>query len=227
MPEPSAGSVPAAISDCASAHNAAFNERGAVLDFLDFALNDAPWLESQFKEILAITDRQEQLKRIQMIVEWDDPGPGSYYDDLGHVGRQPHLVRQLSWEEDPGFVSSPQSEFSNRVDRGRLQLNDGKLSWANQAQTLFGTPLRLRYPNLDPSAKYKVRATYTGRFRATMRLLADQTHEIHGPLPQPAEPWPVEFDIPQAATADGTLDLQWELIEKRGCQVAEVWLIKE
>ena len=202
-------------------------ERGAVLDFLDFALNDAPWLESQFKEILALTDRKEQLRRINTIVDWSSPGPGSFYDDLGHVGRQPHLVRQLSWEEDPGFVSSPQSEFSNRVDGGRLELKDGKLSWANQAQTLFGTPLRMRYTDLDPKARYKLAVTYTGRFRATMRLLADQTHEIHGPLPQPSKPWPVEFSIPQTATADGTLDLQWELVEQRGCQVAEVWLIKE
>jgi hypothetical protein len=202
-------------------------DRGAVLDYVDFALNDTPWLQSQFEKILTITDRQEQLRRIQMIVDWEDPGPGGYYDDLGHVGRQPHLVRQLPWEGDPGFVSSPQSEFGNRVDRGRLVLNSGKLSWLNQTETLFGTPLRLRYTDLDPAAKYKLRATYSGRFRATMRLIADQTHEVHGPLPQPAEPWPVEFCIPQVITADGTLDLQWELVEKRGCQVAEVWLIRE
>ena len=75
--------------------------------------------------------------------------------------------------------------------------------------------------------KYRLRVTYAGRFRATMRLLADQTHEIHGPLPQPSKTWPVEFDIPQAATADGILELQWELRAQRGCQVAEVWLIKQ
>lgn len=202
-------------------------ERGAVLDFLDFALNDAPWLESQFEQILTVDDHAEQLRRLQLIVNWEDPGPGGCYDDLGHVGRQPHLVRQSPWTADPGFVSSPQSEFSSRVDRSRLKLNARRLSWANQAQTLFGTPLRMRYTDLDPAARYRLRATYTGRFRASMRLVADQTWEVHGPVPQPAEPWPMEFDIPQAATSDGTLDLQWELVAQRGCQVAEVWLIKE
>jgi len=85
----------------------------------------------------------------------------------------------------------------------------------------------MRYTGLDPEAKYRLRVTYAGRFRATMRLMADQTHEIHGPLKQPSKLWPVEFEIPQAATADGQLNLQWELIQQRGCQVAEVWLLKD
>lgn len=205
-------------------------DRGAVLDYLDFALNDRPWMEAQFVEILKLDDKQEQLRRIQQIVDWEDPGPGGYYDDLGSVGRQPHLLpaeREQAWTADPGFVSSSQSEFGNRVNKNLMKLNDGRLSWLNQAETLFGKPLRMRYTNLDPSAKYRLRVTYTGRFRATMRLLADQTHEIHGPLPQPPKPSPLEFDIPQAATADGVLNLQWELLAQRGCQVAEVWLIKQ
>jgi hypothetical protein len=108
-----------------------------------------------------------------------------------------------------------------------LTLNDGKLSWLNQAETLFGKPLQMRYTNLDPNANYRLRVTYAGRFRATMKLLADQTWEVHGPLPQPSKIWPMEFTIPKASTSDGVLHLQWELIAQRGCQVAEVWLIKE
>jgi hypothetical protein len=56
--------------------------------------------------------------------------------------------------------------------------------------------------------------------------------EIH-PLmrkPQPVEP--IEFDIPRAATAKGELDLAWYREpglggNGRGCEVAEVWLIKK
>lgn len=205
-------------------------ERGAVLDFLDAPLNDRPWLEAQFAEILKLDDQQEQQRRIQTIVNWEDPGPGGYYDNLGHVGRQSHLLpvlREKTWKADPGYVGSPQSEFSSGFHKSPLQFSNRKLSWLNQAETLFGKPLRMRYTHLDPQAKYRLRVTYAGRFRATMRLLADQTHEIHGPLPQPSKTWPVEFDIPQAATADGILELQWELRAQRGCQVAEVWLIKQ
>jgi hypothetical protein len=37
----------------------------------------------------------------------------------------------------------------------------------------------------------------------------------------------VEFDVPQAATADGSLELKWELVSGRAVQVPEVWLIKK
>ncbi|MCA9112924.1 MAG: hypothetical protein KDA52_23425, partial [Planctomycetaceae bacterium] len=211
-------------------YGAVRSDRGAVLDYLDFALNDRPWLETQFQQFLELEDTTEQLQRIQHIVDWEDPGPGGFYDDLGCVGRQPHLLptdREAAWKADPGFVSTSQSEFGNRVNHGLLELNDGKLSWVNQAETLFGTPLRMRYTDLDPKASYRVRVTYAGRFRATMRLMADQHYEVHGPLPQPTETWPLEFTVPKAATSDGVLDLQWELLAQRGCQVAEVWLIKE
>jgi hypothetical protein len=211
-------------------YGASKSDRGAVLDYLDFSLNDSPWLEAQFTAILSINDKSEQQRRLQQIVDWEDPGPGGYYDDLGCVDRQPHVLPALqekTWKSDPGFVSSPQSEFGDRVNTATLALNEGKLSWLNQAETLFGTPLRMRYTDLDPQAKYRLRVTYAGRFRATMRLLADQTHEVHGPLPQPSPIWPIEFEVPQAATADGILDLQWELLAQRGCQVAEVWLIKQ
>jgi len=55
--------------------------------------------------------------------------------------------------------------------------------------------------------------------------LADGTYEVHGPLPQPDPVWPVDFQAPVEATCDGVLDLEWQLVEGRGCQVAEVWLI--
>lgn len=205
-------------------------ERGVILDYLDFPLNDSPWLEAQFVEILALKDTQEQQRRVQQIVNWENPGEGGFYDDLGCVGKQPHLfpiASEDTWKADPSFISTPQSEFGGRENYGPLRLSSRKLSWCNQAETLYGTPLRMRYENLDPAASYRLRVTYAGRFQAKMRLLADQSYEIHGPLSQPKELWPQEFDVPVKATADGVLDLQWELIEQRGCQVAEVWLLKQ
>jgi len=37
----------------------------------------------------------------------------------------------------------------------------------------------------------------------------------------------MDFTLPQELTADGVLDLEWQRITGRGCQVAEVWLIPE
>ena len=202
-------------------------ERGASLDFLDRPLNDSLWLSKQFEAVLAMGDEESRRERIERILSWEDPGPGGFYDDLGNLTKQPHLVRQTTWREDPGFVNGPQEEHSKSVDNATRRPEDLRLSWLDQAQTLYGTPLKMRYDNLDPNARYMVRVTYAGRFRATMELWADGRHRIHGPLPQPDPIWPVEFDVPAEATKDGTLDLEWRLVSGRGCQVAEVWLIKK
>ncbi len=60
-----------------------------------------------------------------------------------------------------------------------------------------------------------------------MRLVANGEWVIHEALAQPAQPERLEFEIPQDATRGGTLELAWQLVNGRGCQVAEVWLIRE
>jgi hypothetical protein len=55
--------------------------------------------------------------------------------------------------------------------------------------------------------------------------------EIHPLMLKPQPVRPIEFDIPRTATAQGTLDLSWYREaglggNGRGCQVAEVWLMK-
>ncbi len=208
-------------------YRASNTERGAVLDAIDRPLNDRPWLIKQFEEIRAMDSPTEQLVRIDKLVHWESPHPNALYDDLGCVGKQPHLVRQSDRSSDPGFVSGPQEEHNGGLDGQSRTAKDIRLSWLDQAQTLFGVPLKMHYDSLDPSAAYRIRITYAGRYRATMRLLADGNHEIHGPLPQPNPTWPVEFNVPREATEDGVLDLEWQLVNGRGCQVAEVWLIPE
>jgi hypothetical protein len=210
-------------------------ERGAVLEFLDEPLNNRAWLEAKFDSIEARASQSgdgnqqsssyaafsldQQKKTIDTILKWENPGEGSFYDDLGNAEKQPHLLRQKAWEEDPGAVESPQEEFS--------KYEDARLSWMDQAQTLFGTPLRMKYTNLHEGAFYRLRVTYAGRFRATMRLLANGTTIIHEPIKQPAPIAPVEYFIPRELTKGGELRLEWQLVDGRGCQVAEVWLIKE
>ena len=203
-------------------------ERGALLDKVDRPLNDRPWLETQFDRILPEKDAQKQLAEIHRLVHWEDPGPGGFYDDLGNADKQPHLVRQTTWEDDPGFRRGPQEAHYRSLDNYALKLDRTlKFSWLDQAQTPSGVPLMMQYKGLDPEASYRLRATYYGRFGAVMRLLADDQYTVHDALPRPDPVWPVEFAIPRAATADGVLDLTWHLVDRRGCQVAEVWLLRE
>ncbi|MCC6489612.1 MAG: hypothetical protein IT364_19090 [Candidatus Hydrogenedentes bacterium] len=203
------------------------SERNALLDNIDRPLNDRLWLAKQIEAIGELKSEKKQLAQIDVLVHWESPAPGAIYDDLGCAWKQPHLVRQVTWAEDPGYVHGPQEEHNISVDKFSRKASDDRLSWLDQAQTQFGTPLQMRYEGLDSKAAYRIRITYAGRYKASMRLVADGMHEIHGPLPQPDPVWPVEFDVPRAATEDGTLDLEWQLAEGRGCQVAEVWLIPQ
>jgi hypothetical protein len=105
-------------------------------------------------------------------------------------------------------------------------------AWCQNAQTLHDAPLLMRYDRLDGKARYKVRVVYAGdSFRNLIRLDAGE-HQVHDWFKKPDPPVPVEFDVPAPATADGTLTLTWRQepgkgANGRGCQVAEVWLIRK
>ena len=99
-------------------------------------------------------------------------------------------------------------------------------SWKSQASTLYGVPLEMRYEGLNPRLRYTLRAVYTGRFKAKMRLEAGGIL-VHQPLRGPDPPEVLRFEIPPEATSSGTLHLKWTCAEGRGCQVAEVWLEPE
>ena len=225
-------------------------ERGAILDFLDEPLNNRVWMNAEFDAILAGRETATtpltpvsgdlRLTRIKSLINWENPGPGGFYDDLGNLAKQPHLVRQKAWADDPAALASPHEGFSYDWP------TKGRLSWLDQGETLFGTPLRMHYEGLDSNATYRLRVVYYGRYSATMKLMADGT-QIHGPMGHtsptvekkavseedekikldPTLLRHAEFPVPQDITRDGVLDLEWQLVSGRGCQVAEVWLIKQ
>lgn len=225
-------------------------ERGAMLDWLDQPVNDRPWLEQRFDDILAMEDEAAQLAAIDEILHWTDPGPGGFYDNLGAVGQYEHVVYQKTWEQDPYGCHSPRAEFPlYKADRttvaeqsaaieeanATFKEEDGarpqarqelRMSWQSQIGTHYGTPLKMRYEGLDPEATYRLKVTYAGRYKPTMSLTLNDTFSVHGPVKQPDPIWPVEYFIPHEATQNGTLDVEWNLADGRGCMVSEVWLIR-
>jgi len=65
-----------------------------------------------------------------------------------------------------------------------------------------------------------------------IRLVANEKYEVHPFIKKEFPVRPVEFDIPAEATAQGQLSLKWSRTpglggNGRGCQVAEVWLVKK
>jgi hypothetical protein len=203
--------------------------RGANLDSIDVPFNDRPWLTYRFVEIRKLASEAERLKAIEEIVNWTNPGPGGFYDDLGNLAHQPHLVRGLPYDQDPDFLATSLVGFA---DGGRFSQVPWRFSWKNHAQSMFDAPLEMRYRDLDPTAQYKLRVVYAGERAMGIRLVADEKYEIHPLLQQEFPPKPMEFDIPPEATQDGELRLTWRKPpglggSGRGCQVAEVWLIRK
>jgi hypothetical protein len=200
--------------------------RGANLDAIDFALSNRVWLKNQFAQIAALADEKARAARILRILDWADPGPGGFYDDLGDVAHQPHLVQGEPFDKDPDFLKSPLTGFGNLPQQG------WRVSWFTDAETLGDTPLRMHYADLDRTAQYALRVVYGGgTSKTSLRLVANGSIEIHGFRPKPSPVAPVEFEIPRAATASGELNLEWTKPacgggNGRGVQVSEVWLIR-
>ncbi|HQH72231.1 MAG TPA: hypothetical protein PK360_09140, partial [bacterium] len=211
-------------------YHAIETERGANLDTIDVPLNNAPWLNLQFAEIRNLSTEEARLARIEEILNWTDPGPGGFYDDLGNPSQQPHLVRGMGFEQDPALFHTPFASFAYRSDKEITW----RLSWLRHIDAFFDGTVTLRYTDLDPSASYKVRVFYAGEERThPIRLTADGGREIH-PYWQreSATPRPLEFDIPRDLTEDGVLELQWQKIpgvggNGRGCVISEVWLMRK
>jgi hypothetical protein len=206
--------------------------RGANLDELDVPLNNRVWLKNRFVQLRRMESDAARLRGIREIVHWTDPGPGGFYDDLGNPTRQPHLVRGRSYADDPSYLETPTVGFRSDISWRR--------SWCTHVDGLYETPVTMYYDNLDPSARYKLRVVYAGdNFQAKVRLVAagNPTNgqvreiEVHPFQPKPQPVHPVEFEIPAEAISDGELTLIWRADPDRGgagrgCQIAEVWLIK-
>ena len=203
--------------------------RGANLDAIDEPLNNRGWLLARFAEIRALTDEAARLKGIDEIVNWTNPGPGGFYDDLGDPANEPHLVKGLGFAQDPTYASTAVTGFGNE-DPPEMQWR--KSTWT-YAEAMRETPLEMRYTGLDPGASYRVRVIYAGEHRPVeIRLVANDRFEIHPFQKKEFPPRPKEFEIPMEATAGGTLSLKWFGTpglggNGRGNQVAEVWLIKQ
>ena len=201
--------------------------RGANLDAIDYGLNNGAWLRDRFNEVRAMNNESDRLAKISEILNWTNPGPGGFYDDLGDSRQQAHLVKGEGFDKDPEFRRSALIGFgARRPDQG------WRMSWYTDAESLFDAPLRMHYGDLDPSAQYKVRVVYGGDMpRVPVRMVANGSIEIHPYTQKPTPVAPLEFAIPRGATRAGTLDLEWTRPaglggNGRGCQVSEVWLIR-
>jgi hypothetical protein len=221
--------------------------RGANLDTVDFPLNNRVWLDMRFSEVRNRTQEPERLQAIGEILNRTNPGPGGFYDDLGNVARQPHLVDEgPGYDKDPGSYKSVRSGWAafggaligrSSLDAispdGPAKFLQSPMEWWTYAQTRYETPLAMRYGGLDPTASYRVRVVYmTRRGEQLIRLVANGAIEVHPFLPKPHPMKALEFDVPQEATRGGSLRLTWHTEPRQGgfsssADVAEVFLFRK
>jgi hypothetical protein len=204
-------------------HHQAARSDGATLERLDTPLNNRPYLLTQFERITALPTESERLAELRNLAVGTPLGPGDFYDDLGNPARQPHLLREASYAEDPDFLRTPLAINEQRAPNKERY----PLAWHSHVMGLYDQPIRLRYTGLDPQARYRVRVVYAG---GPVRLVANEGIEIH---PYLRKEWQtLDFDLPAEATRAGTLTLAWtkppgEGESGRGNQVSEVWLLKQ
>ncbi len=172
-------------------------------------------------------DETERLAGIRAILDWTNPGPGGFYDDLSRPWAQSRLVTGPAFVDDPDFMAGPLRRFPYRKHGGAL-----RRSWRTFTGAWHFNTFAMRYTGLDPAAHYRLRVVYSClKPHIPMRLTAAGGIEIHPFIARSDPPAPVEFDIPVEAIQGGELTLTWETEHGRGgnpggAGVSEVWLMK-
>lgn len=197
-------------------------ERGCVLDYLYYPLNNRWWIEDQLAAVKKIPTESERVTRLHTLATWEKPGPGSFYDDIGNIAKSPHEVRNEK-------IAGPLLDVDNMNLPGLMFWVD-KSPLARSRQSWFsdeGWPTALKYPKVDPNSEYLVRTTGVGDcllrvngVRLAPTLNGRKVGEIK------------EFPIPRVLYRDGQITLTFDptfepdLNWREQSRLTEIWLIK-
>jgi hypothetical protein len=194
------------------------DERGAVLDFVDYPLNNRWWLEDQFKIIRALEREDEKNRRLLQLANWEHPGPGSFYDDLGNIAKSPHVVNCYPGN-GPELEEHPTPTFW-WWDQGKSR---ARLSWQ---VTMW--PAAVVYEGLDPDGAYVVRSIGYGQ--ALLRINGERIEPTVNSTQMGEFK---EFPVALRFVKNRKLVLTWDrpvgeekLNWRQQSRLAEVWLLK-
>jgi hypothetical protein len=195
-------------------------ERGAILDFVDYPLNNRWWLEDEFRKVRAMGTDEEKRRRLREIATWENPGPGSFYDNPGNLSKSPHVVRADISPANPSSISEPGTTFW-WWDEGKSR---ARLSW--QVTTW---PIAVVYEGLPEDGKYVVQSSGYGQ--ALMRINGERvTPTLDGKEIGEKK----EFPVDPKYLKGGKLVLTWDrptdeghLNWRKRSRLAEVWLLRK
>ena len=183
-------------------------QRGCILDFVDYPLNNRWWLHDEFEKIKQLSSEQEKLARLKTIYTWDNPGKGSYYDNISNISQSPH-VRTIVYD------AVDVAWWDNGKSRKRLSTQ------------LFQNFPKLRYENLDPNGRYIIRIAGYGE--ALLRVDGERVAPI---LYNKELETFKEFLIDQKFVCDGILEVSFDIPEeshlnwRQHSKICDIWLLK-
>lgn len=183
-------------------------ERGAVLDHVDYPLNNRWWLADEFKKIGAMKTTEEQIAALQTIATWENPRNGSYYDNISSISRGPR-VKTVSYD------ATDVAWWDNGFSRKRLS-----------SQLFQGSPV-LEYSNLEPGVRYMIRVCGYGD--ALLRVDGVRLSPV---LYNKEADTFKEWIIPLSLTGDGKITVTFDEPEesnlnwRQHSRISDVWLLK-
>ena len=198
------------------------------------------WLSRQLSRALAATSDTKR-EMLEMIKDYENPGEGGFYDNLGTYNNAPNVVFGYPYDHGQPYVSQMLSE-GNRPSQRSMHFTQDE----EQGVTLH-------YQDLDRQANYKIRCTlirpwYQERYSMRMNQTCESIYADDVLIGENVK-LPLQmsdfftFDIPQTLTKDGELVIrfqkseevasgdrvsveQWRNSGGWGTIVSEVWLIK-
>ncbi len=156
------------------------------------------WWKKTLEEALATEDDPQVRNAARMVVHYEDPGPGGFYDNLGWPSESPHLVHG-------------QSRQTSRPFAGPAKRGHGGFAYT-MGQS--GRGVTFAYDGLDPGADYVVRLSVgTQRWRRGTGAGREQGLEADGQVLSEGFPVSVgaigfhEFALPRELTRDGKVEI--------------------
>ncbi len=191
-----------------------------IVDGLD--LTEIGWWRKTLQEALADEDDARARNAANMVMHYDDPGPGGFYDNVGWPSESEHLVHgEALW----GFMPFP---------------GPAKLSHYNLAYSMgrAGAGVTFAYDGLDPNVDYVIRLSVGVHLEGQQLpegMKLEQGLEADGQVISEGFPVPMgnvefhDFTLPRELTQDGrvkiTLTSKSPLMPVTGAN--EVWLMSK
>ena len=221
--------------------NTLFGQRNDGLYNLEHDFIGLGWLRRQLDRAEAASGA-ERGELLRMITDYENPGEGGYYDNLGTFNPCPDVVFGYPYDHGQPYVDGMLDE-GNRPSQRSMHFTQNE----DQGVTL-------EYRDLDPGAQYRIRLTlvrpwFQERYAMRMNQKSESVYADDILLVREQE-LPLQmsdfftYDIPQEATQDGHLTIrlerahdvargdrvtveQWRNSGGWGTLCSEAWLMKK